>query len=1027
MKFRSLRRSSADARSVGDRNLRMEPLESRQLLSATPTMLTDSGGVENSGIANPHGFTDVNGVTYFATGRPQYPQSLDLWRTDGSAAGTRRVTDDGMALVGEMINFNGTLYFAGGRRNFSTPVLYQTDGTSNGTIQVKQQNSLATSDYPSDFVAMGDTLFFLCRDNNGVELWRVDQGVAARVKGIYSGSSTGISSLDVKLTNVNGTLYFKANDGATGIELWKSDGTAAGTVLVKDILPGAVGGLRSTHTEVDDFINVGGVLYFGANDGTSGRELWRSDGTEAGTFRVKDVAAGASSSSPDQFTEFNGKLFFTANNGQLWSSDGTEAGTSDIYNATINPQQMTVVNNALFYTTGSSTSALWKSDGTAAGTKKFVLQVGNNVGVNPRQLAAVGNELYLIANTTGPEIWRTDGTPTGTAWTGDVLADGVGTPRYLTDVAGKLFFTAAPPNGFGSAVYISDGTGPGTRFVKDVASESTGSQPVELAALNDSLFFQAKDFTQSKLWTTDGTTTGTLPFLSTLSQPIYWATSVGDTVFFITNSSQVGNELWKSDGTAAGTMLVKDIAPGTAGAFFSYWSHPLFNANGTLYFVAYEPATGLEVWKSDGTAAGTTLVKDVTPGSNSSFMTPELDTVNFTLVGDAVYFVVYDGERSKLWRTDGTEAGTVEVRDFQYRISNLVVKDELLYFAAWTAETGSSLWKSDGTAAGTTLVKSYGLRAWDGVLIQQSKALIAVGDTLFFLVNSGDPSNFNLWKSDGTTEGTSLVSNALLGANPNFVAAGSTLYFVSYAQGPRRLWKSDGTVDGTYYIPSEFDSVYIGEEPLQAADVSGQLYFIATRSTTGRELWRTDGTRITLVSDIRPGNSNSNVGNLLNVNGDLYFTANDGAHGEELWVVRQEAAIERGDYDLNNVVDGADFLKWQRAFDSADQSVDGDGDGTVDGGDLDVWRENFGLPESASPLNEVATMAALVAEEEDSAEAEFAATSLSGAMDDAAEPGQRARDALFAGGDFSRLFGLGGDGEFENSLRRRGRGVGVRR
>lgn len=1025
MKFRSLRRGSADARSVGGRDLRMEPLESRQLLSATPTMLTDSGGVENSGNANPHGFTDVNGVTYFATGSLSFPQSLDLWRTDGSAAGTRRVTDNGMAHVTEMINFNGSLYFAGGRPHFSAPVLYRTDGTSNGTVQVKQSNLLATSVYPSDFVAMGDTLFFLCRNNNGVELWRVDGGVAAMVKGIYSGSSAGISTLDVKLTNVNGTLFFKANDGTTGIELWKSDGTTAGTVLVKDTYPGAVGGLKTLNTEVDDFMNVGGILYFGANDGTSGRELWRSDGTEAGTFRVKDVAAGASSSSPDQFTEFNGVLFFTANNGRLWSSDGTEAGTSYVLNSNNNPQQLTVVNDALFFTTGSSPSTLWKSDGTAAGTERFVLQVGNNVGVNPRQLAAVGDELYLIANAigTGPEIWRTDGSPAGTAWTGDVLASTIGTPRYLTDVAGKLFFTAAPPSGLGIALYTSDGTGPGTRYVKDIVSESTGSQPVGLAALNDSLFFQAKDFTQSKLWTTDGTTTGTLPFSSALSQPISGATSVGDTVFFITNSPQVGNELWKSDGTAVGTMLVKDIAPGTASAFFSNWSHPLFNANGTLYFVAYEPATGLEVWKSDGTAAGTTLVKDVTPGSNSSFMTPELHTVNFTLVGDAVYFVVYDGERSKLWRTDGTEAGTVEVRNFQYRISNLVVKDELLYFAAWTAETGSSLWKSDGTAAGTTLVKSYGLRAWDGVLIQQSKALIAVGDTLFFLVNSGDPSNFNLWKSDGTTEGTSLVSNALLGANPNFVAAGSTLYFVSYAQGPRRLWRSDGTVDGTYYIPSEFDSVYIGEEPLQAADVSGQLYFIATRSTTGRELWRTDGTRITLVSDIKPGNSNSNVSNLLNVNGDLYFTANDGAHGEELWVVRQEAAIERGDYDLNNVVDGADFLKWQRAFGSGDQSSDGDGDGTVGGGDLDVWKENFGASESLAPENAVtAAVAALVAEEESLATA---------ATDDEDELGtareQSAREALFAAGDFSRLFGLSGDGEFENSLRRRGRAPLARR
>lgn len=1022
MKFRSLRRSSADARSVGGRNLRMEPLESRQLLSVTPTMLTDSGGVENSGIANPHGFTDVNGVTYFATGLPHHPQLQDLWRTDGSAAGTRRVTDNGMSLVGEMINFNGTLYFAGGRRNVSTPTLYRTDGTSGGTVQVKQSNLLATSDYPSDFVAMGDTLFFLCRDNNGVELWRVDQGVAARVKGIYSGNSTGISSLDLKLTSVNGTLFFKANDGATGIELWKSDGTAAGTILVKDVLPGAVGGLQTAHTEVDDFINVGGILYFGANDGTSGRELWRSDGSEAGTFRVKDAAAGAASSSPDQFTEFNGKLFFTANNGRLWSSDGTEAGTNFVLNSNNNPQQLTVVNNALFFTTGSSTNTLWKSDGTAAGTKQFILQVGNNVGVNPRQLAAVGDELYLIANTTGPEIWRTDGTPTGTAWTGDVLADGINTPRYLTDVAGKLFFTAAPPIGYGSAVYTSDGTGPGTRFVKDIGSESTGSQPAGLAALNDSLFFHAKDFTQTKLWTTDGTTTGTLPFSSTLSQPIFGATSVGDTVFFITNSPQVGNELWKSDGTAAGTMLVKDIAPGTASAFFSNWSHPLFNANGMLYFVAYEPTTGLEVWKSDGTAAGTTLVKDITPGSESSFSPVSFPSVNFTSVGDFVYFVIYAGERSQLWRTDGTETGAVQVGDYQYRISNLVGIGDSLYFGAWTTETGSALWKSDGTATGTTLVKSYGQQPWQGVLVQESKTLIAVGETIYFLVHTTSFPSSNLWKSDGTTDGTSMVSDTLIGADPNFVAAGSTLYFASYAQGGRRLWRSDGTAAGTSPFPLEPDVVLLGDQPLQAVDVSGQLYFIGSKSATGRELWRTDGTRITLVSDIRPGNSNSNVGNLLNVNGNLYFTANDGAHGEELWVVRQQAAIERGDYNLNNVVDGADFLKWQRTFGSSEQSADGDSDGTVDIGDLDVWLDNYGLPESASTQSGVAAaVTAIMADEEAAAGGTLTAVISQSSSKVTADSHQRAREAIFAAGDFSRMFGFGSVEDTEPSLRRRGR------
>src|SRR5262249_6413915 len=135
------------------------------------------------------------------------------------------------------------------------------------------------------------------------------------------------------LTNVNGTLFFTADSVTTGYELWKSDGTAAGTVLVKDIFPG-------THREYDywgnwryipntsfpsDLVNVGGTLIFGAND-ANGRELWKSDGTAAGTVRVSSPALGP----PRNLSNVNGTLFFEAvdtNGWELWRSDGTTAGT----------------------------------------------------------------------------------------------------------------------------------------------------------------------------------------------------------------------------------------------------------------------------------------------------------------------------------------------------------------------------------------------------------------------------------------------------------------------------------------------------------------------------------------------------------------------------------------------------------------------------------------------------------------------------------------------------------------------------
>jgi ELWxxDGT repeat protein len=226
-----------------------------------------------------------------------------------------------------------------------------------GTALVKDINpgvGSATVEYP---VNVNGTLFF--EANNGVsgfELWKSNGAASGTllVKDINPGSTMGTpnNSFPHNLTNVNGTLFFSADNALTGNELWKSNGTAGGTSLVKDISAGAKGSYLAKLTDV------GSTLFFVADNGVSGVELWKSNGTSAGTVIVKDIHPGAETSTARYLTNVNGQLLFVASNGvsgdELWTSNGSGAGTSlvlDIFSGSKGsyPRYLTNANGTLFF------------------------------------------------------------------------------------------------------------------------------------------------------------------------------------------------------------------------------------------------------------------------------------------------------------------------------------------------------------------------------------------------------------------------------------------------------------------------------------------------------------------------------------------------------------------------------------------------------------------------------------------------------------------------------------------------------
>ena len=421
------------------------------------------------------------------------------------------------------------------------------------------------------------------------------------IQDINSGGSTSNPSY---LTAVGNTLYFQASDGTNGAELWKSDGTSSGTVMVKDIVSG------SGHSIPSYLVAVGDTLFFSADDATNGRELWKSDGTAAGTSLVKDINSG--SSHPGQLTAVGNTLYFIATDGtngaELWKSNGTSSGTvmvKDIYN-------------------GSSTSSL-------------------------SSLTAVGNTLYFVANdgTNGPELWKTDGTSSGTVIVKDIDPGASGSsPSFLTAVGSTLYFEADDGTN-GAELWKSDGTSSGTVMVKDIIPGASGSGPSRLSAIGSTLYFQADDGTNgAELWKSDGTSNGTVmvkdinPGSGTSWAGDHGIIAVGNTIYFRADDGTNGAELWKSDGTSAGTMMVKDINSG--GSASSPWMYAIVGS--TFYFQANDGTNGFELWMSDGTSAGTKMVKDISSGSGSSY------PGELTVAGDVLYLKADDGNNGKeLW------------------------------------------------------------------------------------------------------------------------------------------------------------------------------------------------------------------------------------------------------------------------------------------------------------------------------------------------------------------------------------------
>jgi ELWxxDGT repeat protein len=413
---------------------------------------------------NP-GSNDGMGLAIAVMGKNAYfpatdgVHGMELWRSDGTRAGTRMVKDidPGSAgaldalFFGGIASVNGTLFFSANDGTHGIE-LWKSNGTASGTKMVKDINPGGDSS-PRELTNVDGTLFFSANDGtHGFELWKSD-GTASGTK-MVKDINPNSDSIPEFLTNFGGTLVFIANDGTHGVELWKSNGTSAGTQLVRDINPSGDGFPFLATQLMPFFTSIKGTLYFVADNGTLGPQLWRSNGTKAGTRMVRAITPPGSAP-PTGLMNFNGALFFSADDGihgpELWRSNGTSAGTRMVKD--INPgadgsypSGMTDFGGILIFSSdvGTHYGELWRSDGTSSGTR-LVRDINPVDGAFPIGFRDIGGTLLFQAQDPdfGTELYRSDGTRAGTKLVDDINVSGGSGPNLLVDVGGRLLFSAS--------------------------------------------------------------------------------------------------------------------------------------------------------------------------------------------------------------------------------------------------------------------------------------------------------------------------------------------------------------------------------------------------------------------------------------------------------------------------------------------------------------------------------------------------------------------------------------------------------
>lgn len=659
--------------------------------------------INPNGDSNPNGLFVFNNGLYFIAN--DGINGMELWKSDGTEAGTSMLKNINPIFAAlnygnQFLIMNNNFYFFAndGIKGFE---LWKSDGTGSGTILVKDiRTGNNSSSQVLNGAVLNNIIIFEANDGiNGTELWKSD-GTEAGTSMILNINNTNNSSLNYgnKFIEFNNEVYFIANDNIHGDEIWKTNGTSNGTILLKDINDG-ISSISIEKFHVDKVNNK--LLFYTNSTNSSDKKLWVSDGTLNGTVELANVKASNISGLKETFISIHNLTFLTGENElngiELWSTDGTAAGTSlfeDLnYSNSSNSSKFTTVNSNVFFKARGKEygSQLFKSDGTITGTKLVKdINPGYEAIDDLSEMKVINGTLFFSAidNIHGYELWKSDGTESGTVMIKDINP-GINSSminynqKQEFTVIDNILYFYANDGVHGFELWRSDGTESGTYMIKDIKADTgvfnDGSYPRYFTKLNNIIYFVANDISGTGLWSTNGTASGTVKILNLNDIRTLKTVNNKLMIFAATTVTNAGpNDLWISDGTAAGTNHIKSFAVNVDSDI--RYSTIL---NNELYFVATSPESfNKAIYRTDGTTAGTVLLFD---GATHPTLA-NLDIDHILTCGNYVYFSVQDFYKTdkELWRCNNkiTEkvAGS-DTKDF-ISIRNLTCyNDNLLYLA----------------------------------------------------------------------------------------------------------------------------------------------------------------------------------------------------------------------------------------------------------------------------------------------------------------------------------------------------------